>query len=161
TIQHQRVSERESDLRPGIGCCLVHNYLYSLALFPSKDRKGFDSPVGVARIHQKRLAAFDGRGWEYWSQGASGPHWSDKPEKLFPSFRDAAPEMTIGHVRGIPGFVAVYTLLGLGKDIMIRHAELPEGPWSKPLRLYHCPEADKKVFTYAGKFHPELSARDG
>ena len=37
----------------------------------------------------------------------------------------------------------------------------PEGPWSKPLIVYKCPETDKKIFQYGAKAHPELATRDG
>jgi hypothetical protein len=160
-IRRCRVSRTENDVRLGVGCRAAGDYFYSLALFPSKDRKAFDSPVGLARVQCEQLAEFDGRGWKYRCQAENGPTWSDKPENLIALFRDAAPEMTIGQVRGIPGFVALYTAFGLGGDIMIRHAQNPEGPWSKPTRVYRCAESDKRIFTYAAKFHPELSTKGG
>jgi hypothetical protein len=159
--ERRRVSEGATEVRLGIACFVVGDYFHSLVLFPSKGLKPFDVPVGMARIHREKLARFNGTGWEYWSEGVAGPSWTESPERLSALFRDAAPEMSIGRVRGIPGLVAVYTAHGLGKDIMIRHASRPEGPWSKPLLVFHCPETDKTIFTYAGKFHPELPTKDG
>jgi hypothetical protein len=49
----------------------------------------------------------------------------------------------------------------LSKDILVRHAPRPEGPWSRPLRVYQCPDAGAKVFYYGAKAHPELGRRDG
>jgi hypothetical protein len=68
--------------------------------------------------------------------------------------------MSVGRVRGIDGLVAVYQPLGISKDIQLRHASRPEGPWSEPVKAYRCPE-EGKVFVYAAKFHPELATRPG
>jgi hypothetical protein len=57
-------------------------------------------------------------------------------------------------------YLAVYTEGGLSPRIMGRMADHPWGPWSVPTVLYECPEMrrDQKVFCYAAKAHPTLSA---
>src|SRR5207302_6022312 len=112
------------------------------------------------RIHRHKLAMLDMKAWEYWCHGVREGQWSERPVEQVPLFRDAAPEMTVSRVRGLDGLVATYIPLGLGRDIMMRHARHPQGPWSQPVRAYCCPDAGG-VFTYAAKAHPELSMRDG
>ena len=50
----------------------------------------------------------------------------------------------------------------LGHHILARAAASPEGPWSKPERIYKVPEPgeDKGLITYAAKGHAHLS-REG
>jgi hypothetical protein len=57
--------------------------------------------------------------------------------------------------------VAVYTPIGIGTEIAVRHAAKPWGPWSRRLTVYTSPAPGDKVFVYGAKTHPELSARDG
>ena len=46
--------------------------------------------------------------------------------------------------------------------IVGRFADAPQGPWSEPVLLYTSPEmkADRKLFSYAGKAHPQLSGEN-
>ena len=148
-----------NDLRLSSACLVDGNYLYAYGLFPDAPGKGFDRPLGVARISLKKLKSLDMGGWEFWCGGEKDGRWLDKPTDPVALFHDAAPEMTISRVRGINGFVATYTSLGLSADIMVRHSLRPEGPWSRSLRVYHCPE--EKLMLYAAKAHPELAEKDG
>src|SRR5262249_44606003 len=116
-------------------------------------------PLAVARVARERLHAFDGRGWEYWSSGEK-QSWTTDATRCVPLFSDGAPEMTVGRVRGIDGFVATYTSLGLGPNIVVRHAARPEGPWSDALTVYRCPEAEQKLLLYGAKAHAELATAD-
>ena len=113
-------------------------------LFPSAACTPLDKPLALARIHRKKLAALDNTAWEYWCKGPKGERWADSLEDPVPLFRDAAPEMTVSRIRGIEGLVATYTSVGLSKDILVRHAAKPEGPWSQPLHVYRCPDAGRK-----------------
>ncbi len=138
------------------GACLVEgDYLYAYGLLTTAKEKHLNRPLGVARIHRRHLKTMEMSRWEYWC----GDRWSDNPEKTAALFRDAAPEMSVSRVRGLPGFVATYTSLGLSANILVRHAPLPEGPWSKPLRVYRCPE--EKLMLYGAKAHAALAERDG
>ena len=69
--------------------------------------------------------------------------------------------MSVTRVRGIDGYIATYTMIGLSRDIAVRHAARPEGPWSAPLKVYRCPEAGEKMYFYSAKAHPDLADRDG
>ncbi len=156
-VECYRLSDDAEQPRLGVAAVLEGDYLYEYGLFPEKQSKPFNSPVGVARIAKRKLAKMDRGDWEYWCAGG----WSNSPAKLVALFRDAPAEFTVTKVRGIPGFVATYTQFGLGGNVAVRHAMRPEGPWSKPLIVYKCPETDKKIFQYGAKAHPELAERDG
>jgi hypothetical protein len=160
-VSRVRLTGGESGMRLGSGCVVDGDYLYVLALFPANQNKFLENKADMVRIHRDRLAKFDGQGWEYWCEGEKENHWTDRPNKPVVLIRDAAPDQSIGRVRGIDGFVAIYIPLGMGADIVARHAERLEGPWSQPVKLYHCPETDKKVFMYAARHHPELATKDG
>jgi hypothetical protein len=160
-VKRCRLPEGKDAPRLGSACVLEGDYLYVFGLFPAAAVKPLDAPLGVARLPRERLAALDMKGWQYWCRGPKGERWSDQPADLVALFRDAAPEMTVSRVRGIDGLVAVYTPIGIGRDIAVRHAPKPWGPWSQSLRVYRCPDAGDGVFVYGAKAHPELSTRDG
>lgn len=156
-IERYRLSDDANQPRLGVACALEGDHLYAYGLFPEKESKPFNHPLAVARMDKKKLAKMERSDWEYWCETG----WSKQPAKLVVLFRDAPAEFTVTKVRGIPGFVATYTQFGLGGNIAVRHAMRPEGPWSKPLIVYKCPETDKKIFQYGAKAHPELAERDG
>ena len=104
-------------------------------------------------------------GWQYLCHsGSTDPNahcWLNTtidPVILFP---DAASEMTVSQVPGIEGFIATYCPDGFGHDIVVRHANTPEGPWGQPITIYHCPEDLSKIYVYSAKAHPELSRNKG
>jgi hypothetical protein len=156
-IERYRLGDDANQPRLGVACTLEGDHLYAFGLFPEKESKPFNNPLGLARIEKKKLAKMDRNDWEYWCETG----WAKQPAKLVVLFRDAPAEFTVTKVRGIPGFVATYTQFGLGGNIAVRHAMRPEGPWSRPLIVYKCPETDKKIFEYGAKAHPELAERDG
>jgi len=59
-----------------------------------------------------------------------------------------------------PRRVCIFAWYGFSKNIAMRFAPDPWGPWSELRRIYACPEAErgKDVFCYAAKGHPDLSA---
>src|SRR5206468_2156766 len=127
--------------RLGVGCLREGEYFYAYGLLSEKERKPFHSPLAAARISLQKLAAMDMAGWEVWCKAG----WSAEPKDVVTLYADAPPEMTVCRLRGIDGYLAVYTAYGLGADVMLRHATRPEGPWSKAVRLYRCPEAKDKL----------------
>jgi len=157
-IERYRLSDDVGQPRLGVACAAEGDHLYAFGLFPEKQTKPFNSPLALARIEKKKLPRMECADWEYLSEDDK---WSKEPAKLKVLFRDAPAEFTVTRVRGIPGFVATYTQFGLGGNIAVRHAMRPEGPWSKALVVYKCPETDKKIFQYGAKAHPELGQRDG
>jgi len=144
----------------GSACLVDGEYLYVYGLFPKEQRKPLYTPLAATRISLVAIAKADVIGWEYWCTGPTGGQWSPRPDELHPLFTDAAPEMTVTRVRGMDGYVATYTIIGLSRDIAVRHAPRPEGPWSAPLKVYRCPEVGEKLYFYSAKAHPDLAERD-
>ena len=145
-------------LRLGAACLLDGGYLYAYGIVAGAP--ALERPLGLARLPRTRLDQPTQRSWELWCgtqgwQAAASPQ--PRPATLF---ADAAPEMSISQVRGIPGYVAVYTPSGLGYEICARHARRPEGPWSAPLVLYRCPEQQRGLLVYGARNHPEQASRD-
>ena len=147
--------------RLGAACVSDGEHLYVYGLFPDSQWKPLHRPLAVARIALGALAKPQAEAWEFWCRGTGAPRWSPKPDDLVPLFNDGAPELSISRVRGVAGFVATYTPIGLGPDIAVRHALRPEGPWSAALNVYRAPNAGEKVFYYGAKAHPDLAERDG
>lgn len=86
--------------------------------------------------------------------------WVLNPKGSTIIFPDAAPEMSVTRVDGIPGFIAVY-MPPLSKEIFIRHAMAPQGPWSDRIKIYDCPEKDDGILLYSAKAHQELAREPG
>lgn len=154
--------------------CLLHgHYIYIYCSHP-KARKGLDShPAILARILKDDLAAGRFHTIEYLccaepassNESGSGDSvhassgtsaWLRELRNPFILFPDAAPEMSVTTISGIRGFVAVY-MPPLSKEIFLRHAPAPEGPWSERIKIYDCPEKDKSVLLYSAKAHQELT----
>ncbi|MGH7953019.1 MAG: DUF4185 domain-containing protein, partial [Limisphaerales bacterium] len=107
----------------------------------------------LARAPENKLDDF--AAWEFYSSGS----WTNDFQKAAPICSDAPAEASVSWQPQLKKFVFVYTE-GIWGKIVMRTAAAPEGPWSEPTALYQCPEMkiSPKVFCYAGKAHPELSA---
>ena len=68
-------------------------------------------------------------------------------------------EYSVSYLPVLKQYVVVYSQDGLSKNILARLSPEPQGPWSDPVQLYQCPEAewDESVFCYAAKAHAILS----
>ncbi len=137
----------------GTACARSGNYLFFYGCRDiNKERQ-----VLLARIAIKELEKADLSKLQFWC-GASG--WQDKVDRSEPLFHDGATEMTVSCYPGIRGFVAIYTPMGIGPRVLLRHSLSPEGPWSEPLELYTVPDAEG-LLLYGAKGHPELSTVPG
>lgn len=93
--------------------------------------------------------------WEFYSNGG----WTKNFDKTTTIFSGAGAEGSVSWQPFLKKFVYIYSD-GIWGTILIRTAEIPEGPWSAPMKLYQCPDMriSPHVFCYAAKGHPELSA---
>jgi hypothetical protein len=160
-IERSRLPAGKDALRLGSACISDREFVYVYGLFPAAATKPLHMPLGVARISKEKLAALDMKALEYWCHGPDGDRWTDRANDVVPLFTDAAAEMTVSRLRGIDGWLAVYTPVGIGTEIAVRHAPTPWGPWSERAIVYRGPAPDEKVFVYGAKAHPELSTKDG
>ncbi len=113
--------------------------------------------VILARVPAERLLDFSA--WRFFSEGG----WVADIERAGRVCEDAAGEFSVSFQPGLNRYVMIFTEGGLSEHMALRVAPRPEGPWGKPLRFYSCPEAgwDPKIFCYAAKGHPELTAGAG
>jgi hypothetical protein len=140
----------------GTACLVDDGYLYIYGL--ERSGSASERKTIVARIPCRDLPVLGLENLEYWSREGT---WSKEPSPLGTLFDTGATEMSVCRVPGIDGFIATYTPGGLGPLIAVRHAPSPEGPWSPPLTVYHCPEGASKLFVYGAKAHPEFSREKG
>ena len=125
---------------------LLHDgfaYLYGLR----RDRSTL-----LARVPQGEIEEI--AGWRY----RAGDRWSATAAEATPIFAGAATELSVSRLAAAGSFVAITSAPFLSPDIHLLQAPAPEGPWTKPQRIYTCPEASwkKGYFCYAAKGHPEL-----
>lgn len=126
----------------------VYIYGYSNPKISGESKK-----LLLARVPEGRMAHF--AAWEFFSDDT----WTKDFQKITPVFSDAPPEGSVSWQPFLKKFVFVYTD-GIWGKIVMRTADAPQGPWSPPTALYHCPDMkiSPQVFCYAGKAHPEFSA---
>jgi hypothetical protein len=108
----------------------------------------------LARVPETEFDQFDQ--WRFYSAGK----WSTDFTKSSRLCRDMANEFSVSYLPAIGNYVVVYTEKGFSKNIAMRFAPDPWGPWSAPRRIYACPEAEGSpdVFCYGAKGHPDLSS---
>ena len=149
---------------PGSAAWADARYVYVFSTLHGEDKAAH--PAVLERIGKTDLASGDATKFEYWCAGKKGLNkgeWLSEPTDPVVLFEDAAPEMSVTQACGLPGLWAIYSPKGLSSDILARHADRPEGPWSAPILLFHCPESDSNpsIFCYGAKAHPELTTCAG
>jgi hypothetical protein len=109
----------------------------------------------LARVLPDEMDDF--KSWRFFSNG----EWSTDPEAATFICADAPAECSVSFLPVLNKYVLVYTT-GIWGQIVMRTAPAPTGPWSEPTTLFRAPEMQwsPKVFSYAGKAHPELAGPD-
>lgn len=141
----------------GSAVLAVGNDLY---IYGARDRTSgsqLQKDMLVARVPIGQLADFDL--WRFYA----GDHWANTIEEAASACEEVANEYSVSYLPRLKKYVLVYSEGGLSPNILARLAGAPTGPWSAPIQLYRCPEADwdSRIFCYAGKGHPEISDRPG
>jgi hypothetical protein len=92
---------------------------------------------------------------EFWTGGG----WSRDAAQAA-ALPDSGPEVSVRPNRYLGGYLMVY-VAPFGKQVLMRTAPAPEGPWSAPRTLAACqPAGDDQAMFYGAKQHAEL-AQDG
>ena len=74
---------------------------------------------------------------------------------------EASSEFSVHKDSKLATFIEAQSVGFGASDIAIRHAERLEGPWSRPVKVYHPPESNRPdAFVYAAKAHPELTGAE-
>ncbi len=112
-------------------------------------------PVGkamlLARVPEGKLADFNE--WRFYAKG----EWSNSADDASPLCAGLANEYSVSWQPALKQYVAVFTENGISRNIKMRTASVPSGPWSAPVTIYQCPETNKNTFCYAAKAHPTLA----
>ena len=110
----------------------------------------------AARVPPDKIADFER--WRFWNSA----DWVADVNKVGGLFDGTGAECSVSFQPAIKKYVAVYTEYGMSANILMRVSDTPIGPWSKPYKIYKCPEYKwhKTYFCYAGKGHQELSGSD-
>ena len=155
----------EVDMHLGCATYIEADHLYIFATRMVGEGMAKHHNLLMARIELKALTNLDFSRVEYWCHNPDADEatrnkgiWRQEPINPLVLFEDAAPELSVGKVKGLPGLYAVYTQSGLSGNIMLRQSPTLESPWSESLLVYRCPEASLKgVNCYGAKNHSELS----
>jgi hypothetical protein len=96
---------------------------------------------------------------EWWCGAKNGWLAQERMHKQAPAVAlpNASSEFAIQWRPRLQKFIEVESVGFGASDIAVRWADRLEGPWSKPMKIYHPPESNRPdAFVYAGKLHPGL-----
>ena len=107
----------------------------------------------LARVPVSELGDFSR--WRFYAAG----QWVLDFRQVSRLSTDIPHEYSVNYLPALKHFMAVYSRDGLSKHILARLSLEPQGPWSDPIQLFQCPEAewDASIFCYAAKAHAILS----
>lgn len=126
-------------------------YIYGTVIEPVQGVERKD--MILARVPIARLGDFDA--WRFYSDG----EWITDVNRAGRICENVASEFSVSYQPSLDRHVLVYSEKGISEYIVIRYSPTPHGPWSKPARVYRCPEAerDPRIYCYAAKGHPEIA----
>jgi hypothetical protein len=127
-------------------------------IFGVDGSKVLDKRVVLARAPRETIQRFET--WEFRTPAG----WSAREADAAPIAAAATDVFSVSRVEqdGHARFLMIQTEANLGKRIMARFADKPEGPWSEGRPVFTCPEPgqDSRSFVYAATGHPEVSGSD-
>lgn len=129
-------------------------YIYGTVAEPAK--QGITWNMILARAPMGRLADF--QSWHFFRDG----EWIANGDRAGRICANVASEFSVSFHPPVNRYVLVYTEKGFsqGPDkTVLRLAPSLYGPWSDPIQIYRCPEAerDPRLCCYAAKGHPEIA----
>jgi hypothetical protein len=158
-VRDCRIGNPSSQRLIGIACLLEGDYLY---IYCADSAIGFGmnkNPTALARIKKADLQTGKTDKIEWLAEG-----WHNEANFLDTLWEDGASEMTVTKLPGLPGYFAFYLPFG-NNAVLMRHADEPEGPWSKSIAVYKLPRTapnfSTDIFFYSAKAHPQYSSAKG
>ena len=138
----------------GSSVLLGGDYVYIYGTVDDAAGGGMAKQMIAARAPAQKVGDFSA--WRFWANG----EWTAEVERASAVCTNVASEFSVSYQPAVGRYVLVYTEGGLSANIVLRFSPRPEGPWGEPMKVYRCPEVgwDPRVFCYAAKGHPELSA---
>ena len=114
---------------------------------------GLAKPCVLGRVDFER--AQQTAAWTFWDGGA----WSTDPDDAKAVF-DGNDIVSVHRSETSGRLIAVYSE-PLGRAVFLRTADVPEGPWSKPVRLFEAELGEEGDLPYSAVAHGELAYADG
>jgi hypothetical protein len=145
-------SESESILW-GSAVLKIDNVLYIYGTAEDPGRTDRTKHMILARVPVSLLSDYSR--WRFYANG----RWVSDLSQAGRLSANLPHEYSVSYLPVLKKYAVVYSQDGLSKNILARLSPEPQGPWSDPVRLYQCPEAerDNSVFCYAAKAHATLS----
>jgi len=134
---------------------LLHNgFVYIYGTTEDIDRGVHRKHMILARARSEDLPKF--QRWRFFSN----EEWLKDFRSASRLCGDMANEYSVSYLPILDKFVTVYSPDSVSENIVLRSAPKPHGPWSPPLHIYTCPEAnwDTDIYCYAAKAHPALTS---
>ena len=131
----------------------VNNFLYVYGTVEDRQDAVPQKHMILARVPISMLADFSQ--WRFYADGS----WVSDFRGASRLCENMPHEYSVNYLPALKQFAVVYSRDGLSKNILARLSPEPQGPWSNPIQLYQCPEADwdDSIFCYAAKAHTTLS----
>ena len=137
----------------GSSVLMREGYYYIYGTLNERGRGVPGKHMILARAPAQRIGDFSA--WRFFSNG----EWLAEVDRASSVCENVASEFSVSFQPVLNRYVLVYSEGGLSPNILTRVSPTPYGPWSRPTRVYRCPEArrDPRVFCYAAKAHPEIA----
>lgn len=149
------LANRSTQILVGTACLLDGDYLY---VYCANRAIGFGihkNPTALARIKKEDLIAGKTDKMQWLAAG-----WQSSARLLDTLWEDGDAGMTVTKVPGFPGYFAFYLPFG-NKALAMRHADHPEGPWSKPIAVCNLPASPHDISFYSAKAHLQYARAKG
>jgi hypothetical protein len=156
-IRQSRIPWAEFSASAGIlwGSALlqIDDFLYIYGTAEDRRSGVHQKRMILARAPAAELADFSR--WRFFAAGS----WVSDFRRASRLCENIPTEYSVSYLPALKRYVAVYSQDGLSRNILARLSATPEGPWSDPIRLYQCAEAQwgGSIFCYAAKAHAILS----
>lgn len=138
---------------------------FGLAVIRGKDGRLYvygrheDKPNAMHLARVKAADIENRDAYEYLASTKTA-QWSRALSSATALFLDAPPEASVSYNRYLGQFLMLYSRF-LEKDVVIRTAPHPWGPWTRPRAIYRCKPSAPEAFCYAAKEHAEYNKSDG
>jgi len=131
----------------------VKNLLYIYGTVEDRQNTVHQKHMILARVPISMLADFSQ--WRFYADGS----WVSDFKRASRLCENVPHEYSVSYLPALGKYVVVYSEDGLSNNILARLSAEPQGPWSDPIQLYQCPEADwdNSIFCYAAKAHAILT----
>jgi hypothetical protein len=112
------------------------------------------------RLARVRPGAIDDTNAYQYFATSPPAQWTTELSSAASLFHDAPPETSVSYNRYLGQYLMLYSRF-LEKDVVVRTAPHPWGPWARPRPIYRCQPSKPDAYCYAAKEHPEYASEGG